>query len=125
MGKPIKSFFKSFKHAFHGILWSLKGRNFKVQLVIAIFVLITGIYFSLSWLEWLVIILAIFAVLVGEMFNTAIEEVCNIVKDIPGVHATATKEARDIAAGGVLIISIGAIAIGTLVFLPKIINLFS
>lgn len=116
-------FIKSFGYATRGVWLVLSERSIKIQLGIAILVILMGFYFSLSAAEWVVITLSIFAVLAVETVNSAVESVCDIVKDIPGVHSTATRDARDIAAGSVFIISIGALAIGFLIFLPKIIDL--
>lgn len=123
MRKELLGFIKSFKHAFRGIGFVLRGRCIRVQLVIAILVLIAGLYFSLSTEEWFIIILTIFIVLVVETLNTAVEEVCNVIKDLPGVERMATKEARDVAAGSSLTISICAFIIGLIIFLPKILTL--
>jgi len=123
MRNELAGLIKSFKHAFSGISFTLKGRSIRVQLIVAILVLFMGIYFSLSIVEWLSIIAIIFTVLVIETLNTAIEEVCNNLKDLPGIQPGVTKKARDIAAGSSLLISICALVIGVLVFLPKIIDL--
>jgi diacylglycerol kinase len=125
MRNELAGLIKSFKHAFNGISFTLKGRSIRIQLIVALLVLVMGIYFSLSMIEWLVIITVIFTVLVVETLNTAIEEVCNDLKDLPEIQPGVTKRARDIAAGSSLLISICALVIGILVFLPKIINLIS
>lgn len=124
MKDSLVGFAKSFKHAFHGVGFVLKGRTFRVQSVTAILVIAMGFYFSLSQTEWLAIVIVIFTVLVVEALNTSVEEVCNIVKDLPGVQPGITKRSRDIAAGSSLIMSICSLIVGLIVFLPKIINLF-
>lgn len=115
-----KNILKSFRHAFHGIGFSLGGRNFKIQLTVAILVVIAGFYYKISITEWLAITIMIFSVLAVETLNTAIEETCNIVKDLPGVAPMATREPRDVSAGSALLISICAIIVGLIIFLPKI-----
>jgi undecaprenol kinase len=124
MVKGFERFFKSFHHALHGLAFVVRGRNFIVQLIIAILVLTTSFYFSLSWVEWLAVIISIFMVLAVEALNTALEEVCNVIKDHPGIPFDATREARDIAAGSALIISIGAAIVGFIIFWPKLLSLF-
>jgi diacylglycerol kinase (ATP) len=119
----LVGFIKSFGYASRGIWLVLSERSIKIQLGVAVFVTSMGIYFSLSTTEWVAIILAMFVVLAAETINSAVESVCDIVKDVPGVHSTATRDARDIAAGSVLLISIGAFVVGFLVFWPKVIDL--
>ena len=125
MVKNIHGFFKSFHHAGKGVVFVLRGRNFRVQLAGAILATLMGVYFFLNWVEWLVIILVISAVLAVEALNTAIEEVCDVVKDLPGTSPDATRVARDIAASSSLIISLGALMVGLIIFLPKILALFN
>ena len=56
----------------------------------------------------------------GELFNTAIETIVDMV--CPNKDNMA-KKAKDISAGAVLMNAIMSLIIGILIFLPKIINL--
>ena len=58
-------------------------------------------------------------VLVAEMVNTSVESIVDLI--IVERHQLA-KTAKDVAAGTVLISAILSIAIGFVIFLPKIIN---
>lgn len=108
----------SFSYAIEGIVYSFKkGTHFKIQVVAAVLVAIFGVFYSISLSEWLVIILISFTVLAAEAINTAIEETCDVLH--PEHHPRA-KLAKHCAAGGVLILSIAAVAIGLIIFLPKI-----
>lgn len=120
----MKAFVKSVGHAVRGISLILGGRNFRIQIGVALLATIAGFVFSISTTEWLIVIITIFVVLTTEAINTAVEEVCDTVKDLQGIHRLATKESRDIAAGSSLIISIGAAIIGLIIFLPKILAIF-
>ena len=73
-------------------------------------------------LEWMVLFLSIGFVVCAEGFNTAIETITDLAS--PDIHPLA-KKTKDIAAGAVLIAALTSIAIGILIFAPKIINLFS
>ncbi len=71
----------------------------------------------LSAIEWMFISFAICGVLALELVNTAIERVVDLVtKDI---HPLA-KQAKDVAAGAVLLYAILSVIIGCIIFLPKI-----
>jgi diacylglycerol kinase len=61
------------------------------------------------------------AVLVAESINTAIE--IDIDLTSPQYHPYA-RDTKDVAAGAVLISVIGAVIIGAIIFVPKILMLF-
>ncbi len=107
-----------FAHAFRGLYVFYKTtRNLKIHLLISAAVLILGFYFSISSYEWLTLILSIIFVLVSEAFNTAIEIDINLTS--PEYHPYA-RDTKDVAAGAVLIASLGAFIVGLIIFVPKI-----
>lgn len=108
----------AFKHAIRGIaLFFETGAHARIHGVAAIFVVTAGWYFGLTTAEWLVILLCIMAVLVSEMFNSAIEYLTDLAS--PMYHELARKT-KDIAAGAVLAAAISAATAGLIIFLPKI-----
>jgi len=56
----------------------------------------------------------------AEAFNTAIETLCDVVCP---EEDSRIKKAKDVAAGSVLISTIGALAVGCLVFLPRLFSI--
>lgn len=117
--KPKSSLVKSFGYAFRGIISAVKSeRNMKIHVVIALLVIGFGFYFSLSGIEWLFITLAICGTITLEMVNSSIERAVDLATD--QIHPLA-KEAKDFAAGAVLIYAIFSVIIGFIIFLPKII----
>lgn len=89
----------------------------KIHLGISLIVILTGLWLSLSMLEWLFIFLAIGGMLSLEMINTALERAVDLVTD--QYHPLA-KDAKDIAAGAVLLYAIMSVIIGVIIFVPKI-----
>jgi diacylglycerol kinase len=111
---------KSFSFAIAGIMeFFLSERNARIHLVASIAVVITGFLFHLSNMEWMVITIMIMTVWIAEMINTAIEKLCNLVQ--PGIHEQI-RVVKDIAAGAVLIASIGSIVTAAIIFIPKILS---
>ena len=109
---------KSFGYAIEGIIYSFnKGTHFKIHIAFAIFVIVLGLIYKLSVYEWLAIILVPSAVISSEAINTAIEEACDVLHP---EHHPGAKLAKHCAAGGVLILSVVAIIVGFIIFLPKI-----
>lgn len=107
----------SFKYAFEGIITTIKEeRNMFIHFLIAIIVVITGIYVRLSLNEWLICLLLFALVFSLELINTAIENTVDLVATKKNKKA---KIAKDAAAGAVLIAAIFASIIGIIIFLPK------
>ncbi|RIL70849.1 diacylglycerol kinase family protein [Staphylococcus devriesei] len=110
--------FKRFRHTFDGFkTLLLKDHNYLLHIIIAILTIVLGIIFNLNNIEWMFILLAIFLVLTLEAVNTAIECVVDLVT--MEYHELA-KQAKDIAAFSVLLVSILALIIGLIVFIPHI-----
>lgn len=113
---------RSFVYAWQGIL-SLFGHepNAKIHLSVAVLVVAAGFVFGINSTEWCLVALCIGGVFMAEAFNTAIEKLCDKVS--PG-QDPLIKIAKDVAAGAVLLFVFGAVTVGLIVFLPKIIALF-
>jgi diacylglycerol kinase (ATP) len=75
----------------------------------------SAVVLDLTAQDWRWIIFAVFAVWSAEAFNTAIESTCNLLSPQFSEHV---RIAKDVGAGAVLLISIGALAIGLLTFWP-------
>lgn len=116
-----KKLVNSFKYAFQGFVSSFKTeRNMKIHITIMILVIIAGALLKINKYEWIICIICFAIVIGGELFNTAIENVVDIVMPYKNEKA---KIAKDISASGVLILAIGAAIIGLIIFAPKIFNI--
>lgn len=113
-----KKLMNSFKYAIQGILSSFKTeRNMKIHVFIMILVISAGIILKINKYEWIVCILCFAIVIGGELFNTAIETVVDMVMPYKNEKA---KLAKDVSAGAVLILAMGAVICGLIIFVPKI-----
>jgi diacylglycerol kinase (ATP) len=118
MNKPFKLRDRagSFRHAFRGIRMLFSSQhNAWVHAAALVLALTTSWVLPLTRWEWGLVIFAITIVLVAEAMNTAVEALADAL--VPEIHPQI-QIAKDVAAGAVLLASIGAIAIGTLVFGP-------
>lgn len=113
----MKKFFRGFRFALQGFRFARAGLNFKVQSAVAVFVLAAGLFFRISSLEWVSVVLAIALVLSAEVFNSAIEQIVNFIS--PGIHPLAGM-IKDLAAFAVLLIAIGAFVVGLIIFVPYV-----
>ena len=113
---------KSFACAFEGLKdCLLHEKNFRIQYVIALLIIIAGLSFSISKMEWLIILLCFAVVLCFEIINSAIEKLCDLV--CPQYNLTI-KKVKDMSASAVLLAAIISFIVGCVIFLPKVIALF-
>ncbi len=108
----------SFRHAFDGILWAMKTQpNFRVHLGISLIVLICARIFAVTSVELLILLFTIILGLASEMINTALESMTDLITKEYRMEA---KIAKDVAAGMMLVVSMGASLIGLIIFIPYI-----
>lgn len=106
----------SFKYAFEGIKDSfIEEPNLKIHFIMGFLVILLGWFFKISREDFLILIICIGLVISLELTNTAIEWVVDSFVD--KAHPGA-KRAKDISAGAVLVVSITAVVVGLLIFLP-------
>ncbi|TLM61159.1 MAG: phosphatase PAP2 family protein [Deltaproteobacteria bacterium] len=107
-----RGFVGSLNCAIEGVLWAAKTqRHMLVHLLAAVAVLLLALTLRLTLLEFALLALAIILVLFAELVNTALEVVVDLVS--PDYHPLA-RRAKDVAAGAVLVASIGAVIMGYL-----------
>lgn len=116
----MKKFLRGFVYAGRGIGCALEERNMRVHAIMAWIAILGGIYFRITRLEWIAIILCIGIVMAAESFNSAIESLSNSVRDDLGATYARMGPCRDLAAGAVLICAITAGVVGCIIFLPYI-----
>jgi diacylglycerol kinase (ATP) len=114
---------QSFRYAIRGICSMLRTEfNARVHAAATIIVVAAGFAFGISRLEWLAITLSITAVWCAEGLNTAFESLCDVAS--PEFDSNVER-AKDIAAGSVLIVAIGSIIVGLLVFGRRLLALLA
>ncbi|PKR85106.1 diacylglycerol kinase family protein [Heyndrickxia camelliae] len=112
---------KTFSFAICGIIHGFKAeKNFKIHAAAAIMAISISFLLRISLMEWLFVILSIFGVVSLELVNSAIERVVDLAA--PGYHPLA-KQAKDLAAGAVLVYSIMSVIIACVIFIPKFAHL--
>lgn len=118
--KKAKKLINSFKYALEGIKTAIKEeQNLKIHIIVMILVIIAGIIFKISQIEWIICIILFGFVISLELVNTAIE---NTVDLVTMEIKPKAKIAKDVAASAVLIAAITATIIGLIIFIPKILE---
>lgn len=110
----------SFGHALRGLQVLLRQPNARIHAVAAALALGLGAGLRISTLEWLAVVLAVVLVVGAEALNTALELAVDLAS--PEWHALA-RDAKDTAAAGVLVCSVGAAVVGAVVFGPRLLGL--
>lgn len=114
----LKNRIKSVGFAVRGALLLIRTEaSIKIQVFLGIVVTIAGFYFEISPTEWIFQVLAVSLVVGIEGANTAIEKLCDFV------HPDFDKRIgfiKDVSAGAVMFVSVGAIIVGLIIYLPKI-----
>ena len=109
---------RSFRHAIAGICRMLRCQhNAWLHLGVTVVVAAAGFFFALTPREWCWIILAIAIVWTAEALNTAFEFLADAAS--PSFHPLV-RDAKDVAAGAVLITAVAAAIIGTIIFWPHV-----
>lgn len=109
------NFIDAMANALSGIWCAIKTqRNIRIQLIIAITVIIYAIYSKLDRIGFLYLIFAISFVIFAELINTAIEATVDLYTKEYNKQAQI---AKDIAAGAVLITSINALVVACFIFI--------
>ena len=113
---PLRQWIRSANYAIEGILHASRTqRHLRYHFFSAAAVLIISYILGISRLEFLIIALSVIAVLLAEMFNTAVEAIVDIVSPEQSEKA---RIAKDVAAGAVLIAAFGVAVIGYVILFP-------
>ncbi len=118
-----KRTFRKFNNAMKGMVVMVKEeKSLWVHLFATLVVVLMGFIFNITTTEWIAVIFAIVLVIGFEIINTAIEYLVDIVSFEYNVKA---KKIKDVAAMATLVVTIGAVIIGILIFGPYMMELFN
>lgn len=111
--------FKSFSHAFNGLLVAIKTqRNVKIEILYLFLITILSCFLKVEIIEILKIILSVLIVIITELINTAIEFLTDLV--VQWKWNKDAKIVKDISASAVLISVIYCIVTNAIILLPYI-----
>jgi diacylglycerol kinase len=108
----------TFRNAGRGVGFMFEELSIRFLAAATMGTIALGAWLSITPLEWCAILLALGLVWAAEGLNTALERLTDLVS--PGYHPLAGK-AKDLAAGAVLLASVGAFLVGLIVFLTHLV----
>ncbi|MDY6018386.1 MAG: diacylglycerol kinase [Anaerococcus sp.] len=118
---PGEKFVKGFDYAFEGLVYAISNeKNMKFHVLVSIIVLIASLFFNVSRVEMIFLILSIAFVICMELVNTAIEEVVNLASK--GRVSKLAKAAKDVSAAATFVSALVSIFVAYLVFFDKFTN---
>lgn len=113
---------RSFRYAGVGIYNLFRyENNARIHLMACILVIIAGVFFQISPVEWMLIVIQVGLVWAAEAFNTSIEKLADVVS---ADYHPVIKVVKDTAAAGVLILSVSAVIVGCIIFIPRLLTYF-
>jgi diacylglycerol kinase len=119
--RPRRSWKSKFRDAFRGLKLGVRGHSsFFVHFFFAVLVLAAGMVLRCGALEWCLLLGCIGTVLTAELFNSAVE---TIYRGLDEETKPRIRPCLDIAAGAVLLASMTAAVIGSIVFLGRLFDL--
>ena len=109
----LRKIVKSFLDACRGLktVWK-EENNFRIESIVALAVLATLFFFDFSYVEIALAVIAIVLVLLGEIVNTAVEDLCNKVE--PQYDETIGK-IKDMMASFMLVAVVSSVILGFLI----------
>lgn len=116
MREVLRQHHISFKNAFSGLRWAFTTQpNFRIHFVLSALAIFLGFKLKITPTEMLVIILTIILGLTAEMINTSLEAMTDLITTEWKKEA---KIAKDVSAGMMLTVAIGAIIVAIIIFGP-------
>jgi len=113
---------KALGNALQGCLYAFfSQRNFIIHFIVSIVVLLLALWLKVSFERFLFLLLVILFCLTIEIANTVIEKTVDLITDEWNPKA---KLVKDLAAGMMLMVSIGSLIIGFLILLPPLLAKF-
>jgi diacylglycerol kinase (ATP) len=115
--------FKSFGYAFRGLVFFFTTeQKATIQTALAFIAVLSGFLLKLRPIEWCFVVTAIVFVFITEILNSVVEKLIDLSHPERNVQVGMIK---DMAAGAVLFSSLGAVVIAIIIYLPKIVHLFT
>jgi diacylglycerol kinase (ATP) len=113
---------RSFGFASRGIWVASSGPNVRIQLVAAAAVIFLVAAYGITGERLAVVVVSIVAVIAAEIINTAIERLCDLIAELHGLGLDPRiRDIKDLAAGAVLVVAIGAAVNGVIAFGPLLV----
>ena len=118
----IKNIFNKCKYTSQGLAYCFKNESsFLLEAICACLIIIMGIAFDITFLEWVISFGSLCLITIIELINTAIEATVDMVTLEYNEYAKIAKDCGSAATG---IMTVLAIIVNLIIFVPYFIKLF-
>lgn len=118
----FKRVLRSFKFSFDGLKYAyLHEQSLVLHVLVMLFIIVCGIGFDITPMQWVITLVMGALILVAELFNTSIEAVVDLVT---GEYHPLAKIAKDTASAACFVADMIAAGMWLVVFVPKVLSLF-
>lgn len=115
---PVKDVFNKFKYSFQGMAYCFKNEtSFIFETIAMIIIIVFGIVFNISFMEWIFSVLSMLLIMEVEFLNTAIEATVDMVTK--EFHPLA-KIAKDCGSAATCMATLMALIVNSIIFVPEI-----
>jgi diacylglycerol kinase len=119
--RPRRSWRQKFRVAFRGLKLGVRGHSsFFVHFFFTALVIVAAVVLRCDLLQWCILLGCVGLVLTAELFNSAVE---TLFRGLDEATRERVWPCLDIAAGAVLLASLIAAVIGTIVFVSRLATL--
>lgn len=110
----------SFQNAWSGLWWAIRTQpNFRVHIALSLLAVYLCWFLEVTPVEWTIVVFTIVLGLSAELVNTSLEAMTDLITHEWRKDA---KIAKDVAAGMMLTVAIGALCVAALILGPKLVT---
>lgn len=118
----IKNFLNKCKYSLQGLRYCFKNESsFVIVAIMLCIIILLGVYFDITFLEWIMTFGTIALIMIMELINTAIEATVDMVTQEYNEYAKVAKDCGSAATG---LMSVLATIINLIIFIPYIMKFF-
>ena len=118
----VRNVLNKCKYSYQGLSYCFKNESsFLIEAICACLVIIMGIVFDIEFLEWVISFGSLCLITITELLNTAIEATVDMVTQEYNEYAKIAKDCGSAATG---IMTLLAMIVNLIIFVPYFIKLF-
>ena len=118
----VRNVLNKCKYSYQGLAYCFQNESsFLIEAICACLVIIMGIIFDITFLEWVIAFGSLCLITITELINTAIEATVDMVTEEYNEYAKIAKDCGSAATG---IMTLLAILVNLIIFVPYFIKLF-
>ncbi len=118
----VRNILNKCKYTSQGLSYCFKNESsFLIEAICACLIIAMGVLFDISFLEWVISFGSLCLITIIELINTAIEATCDMVTQEYNEYAKIAKDCGSAATG---IMTVLALIVNLIIFIPYFIKLF-